>query len=258
MFKKRLNRSYVQNSATTRGQIWIFDFWTVPFKAFFFFSPKPVKSSKDSKQLNMVVAIQNGIFLSCSLLNPPSNFEFNWQHNMHHMAYNWSSWHLCFWAWDNIAMIITFEKLVLVSTIVVCQKKRKDTEQILKTKRKMSETNTAGAQKFNYSCHKLYKPAASPVAIASPSLCIVLVYVQNEPAFSATQLKGHFLVLLKCFLWAVAHSGESSPLWCKAWEQLLILCAGSGGSIVCTRVWGGSHHTPWTEVMHTEYNQRAL
>lgn len=64
----------------------------------------------------------------------------------------------------------------------------------------MAETNTAGAQKFNYSCHKLYKPAVSPFPIASPSLCIVLVYVQNESAFSATQLKGSFHVLLKCFL----------------------------------------------------------
>lgn len=147
-------------------------------------------------------------------------------------------------------LIITFEKLVLVSTIVVFQKRKRDTKQTFK-KTKLTETNSVGAtNKFYYSCHKSYKPAASQSPTASPcSPCIVLSMWSmrllsqhnKEEGFCSAQM---FSLSCCSLRRKQPHSGAKYENSC--WFCVLIVCAHVSAEVVITHSgWKGWRKEAW-------------
>lgn len=134
--------------------------------------------------------------------------------------------------------IITFEELVLVSTIVICQEMKKESH-----KKHTFHQNDADRNQLHWSHQQLLLLLSSITQTSWPTIPHSLWVRSVCGCYLSTKRRNVFSGLLLT-------QEKSAPLWCKVWEQLLVLCAGSGGSIVlcvCTCVWGGCHHTLWLE-----------
>lgn len=112
-----------------------------------------------------------------------------------------------------------------------------------------TETNTTGTPKIYYSCHKLYKPATSPHGFPKSLHCTSMfsMWLLSQQ-HNKNGSRFFFFVLLKCFLGAVAHSGDSSPFVVQRIRTVVdFVCWFWWEYCVHTCVWGGCHHTPELE-----------
>lgn len=86
-------------------------------------------------------------------------------------------------------------------------------------------SSSGATKRFYYSSHKSHKPAAS----LFPLKCALY---RARTAWSCCPRKCMFLFFLDVFSELLLTQDKPVPRWCKAWENLLVLCAYSGGSVV--------------------------
>lgn len=86
-------------------------------------------------------------------------------------------------------------------------------------------SSSGATKRFYYSSHKSHKPAAS----LFPLKCALY---RVHTAWKLLSQKMHVFVLFRCFLWIVAHSGQTSPTVVQSMRKC-----------VCLWVWEICYHT---------------